>query len=59
MIGLWTAVCGGFFTLFALVWYTSPTYTPEEPHPMRHSIPLVGHLIQFAKDRRSLFTKFA
>lgn len=60
MIGLSTAVCGGIVALFALViWYTSPTYKPNEPPAMPDTIPLLGHLIPFAKDRRSLFTKFS
>jgi hypothetical protein len=60
VVGLWTAICGGVITLFTLVvWYTSPTYTPNEPRAMAHTIPFIGHLIPFAKDRRSLFTKFS
>ena len=60
MIRPWTAICGGLVTFFILVaWYTSPTYTPHEPRPIPHPIPLLGHLIPFSKYRRSLFTRYS
>jgi hypothetical protein len=58
MAGIWTAIGGGIVALFVLViWYTSPTFTADEPRPFPHTIPVIGHLIPFAKDRRSLFKK--
>ncbi|KAG8534021.1 uncharacterized protein KY384_000863 [Bacidia gigantensis] len=41
--------------LLALLWFLNPSYDPKEPRPISHTIPILGHAIAWAKDRRGFF----
>ncbi|KAI9847047.1 MAG: hypothetical protein M1838_001059 [Thelocarpon superellum] len=44
-------VCVGL----AALWLIQPTYDADEPQPIPHIIPILGHGIPFARNRRSFF----
>ncbi|KAI9809561.1 MAG: hypothetical protein M1827_006796 [Pycnora praestabilis] len=53
------AVTGAVMGLVAfLAWLTNPTYEPNEPPPVSHKIPVLGHVIAYARNRRG-FLKWA
>jgi hypothetical protein len=43
--------------LAALLWLTSPSYSDDEPRPIPHYIPILGHAISFARNRREFLEK--
>lgn len=41
--------------ILALLWWLNPSYHPDEPQPIPHLFPIIGHLIPFVRDRRKFF----
>lgn len=55
LVAMITIIAGLGAALLLLIWYTSPTYVATEPQPVKHTIPILGHGYNFAKNKRALY----
>ena len=56
MFGVWSAVVAATVALcFLVLWLTSPAYAYDEPQPIGHTLPVLGHALSFARDQKGLF----